>query len=153
MFIVLSTGKISTTQKISLLTSVLSLSWGAARSFMIMRTADKADPDPELMTVALRVWPLMLIVTINNLVFLTYMAGISGGYVFIAIGVNFLTTYFVLSKTTKVTEKDPGDRKEQIPKEEIPRLSIENEKDTPSENKEESENDAIEMSLLAAGPS
>ena len=89
MFIVLSTGKISTTQKISLLTSVLSLSWGAARSFMIMRTADKADPDPELMTVALRVWPLMLIVTINNLVFLTYLAGLSGKYVFIAIIANW----------------------------------------------------------------
>ena len=127
MFIVLSTGKISTTQMISLVTSVLSLSWGAARSFMIMRTADKADPDPELMTVALRVWPLMLIVTINNLVFLTYMAGISGNYVFIAIFVNFLTTYIVLWKTIKVPQKrDSGDRKDQAPKKEIPMLAVEN---------------------------
>ena len=117
---------------------------------MIMSTADKADPDPELMTVALRIWPLMLVITFTDLVFLVYMAGLSGGYVFIAISVNFLTTYVVLWKTIKVTQKeDPGDRKEQVPKEEIPRLAIENEK----EDKEEPENAAIEMSLLAAGPS
>ena len=119
-----------------------------------MRTADKADPDPELMTVALRVWPLMLIVTINNLVFLTYIAGISGGYVFIVIFVNFLTTYVVLWKTLKVPQKkDSGDRKDQVPEEEIPRLEIKNEKDAPSEDKEEPENAPIEMSVLAAGTS
>ena len=119
-----------------------------------MRTADKADPDPELMTVALRIWPLMLVITFTDLVFLVYMAGLSGGYVFIAISVNFLTTYVVLWKSIKVPQKeDPGDRKEQVPKEEIPRLAIENEKDAPSEDKEEPESAAIEMSLLAAGPS
>ena len=119
-----------------------------------MRTADKADPDPELMTVALRIWPLMLVITITDLVFLVYMAGLSGGYVFVAIAVNFLTTYVVLWKTTKVTQKeDSGDRKDHIAKEEIPRLAIENENDAPSEDKEEPENDAIQMSLLAAGTS
>jgi len=60
VFIVLSTGRISSTQIFSLVTSVLSLSWGASRSFLIMRTPDQADPDPELMTVALRIWPRML---------------------------------------------------------------------------------------------
>ena len=73
---------------------------------MIMRTADKADPDPELMTVALRIWPLMLVITITDLVFLVYMAGLSGGYVFVAIAVNFLTAYVVLWKTTKVPQKE-----------------------------------------------
>ena len=96
MFIVLSTGKISKTQIFSLVTSVLSLSWGASRAFLIMRTADKADPDPEITTVALRIWPLMLVITITDLVCLVYMAGLSGGYVFVAISVNFLTTYVVL---------------------------------------------------------
>ena len=121
---------------------------------MIMRTADKADPDPELMTVALRIWPLMLVITLTDMVFLVYMAGLSGGYVFVAISVNFLTTYVVLSKTIKVPQKeDSGDKKAEVPKEEIPRLAIENEKDAPSEDKEESESAAIEMSVLAAGPS
>ena len=58
--IVLSTGKLSGTQIFSLITSVMSLSWGAARSFLILRPADKADPDPELMTVSLRIWPYVL---------------------------------------------------------------------------------------------
>ena len=119
-----------------------------------MRTADKADPDPELMTVALRIWPAMLIITLTNLTFLVYIAGISGGYVFIVIFINFLATYVVLWKTIKVTQKeDSRDGKEQVPKEEIPRLEIENEKDAPSEEKEESKNAAIEMSILAAGTS
>ena len=119
-----------------------------------MRTADKADPDPELMTVALRVWPAMLIITLTNLTFLVYIAGISGGYVFIVIFINFLATYVVLWKTMEVTQKeDSRDGKEQVPKEEIPRLEIENEKDAPSEEKEESKNAAIEMSILAAGTS
>ena len=119
-----------------------------------MRTADKADPDPELMTVALRIWPAMLIITLTNLTFLVYMAGISGGYVFIAIVVNFLATYVVLWKTLKVPQKkDFGDGKDQVPKEEMSRLAIENEKDVPSEEKEESENAAIEMSNLAADTS
>ena len=60
MVIVLSTGQYSNTQLFSLFTSVLSLSWGAARSFLIMRPSDKADPDPEMMTVLLRIWPYKL---------------------------------------------------------------------------------------------
>ena len=116
-----------------------------------MRTADKADPDPELMTVALRIWPAMLIITLTNLIFLVYIAGLSGGYAFITIFVNFLTTYLVLWKTMKVTKKEAsGDRKEQVPQEEMSRLAIENEKEASSEDKEESEGAAIEMSKQAA---
>ena len=100
---------------------MLSLSWGAARAFMIMRTADKADPDPELMTISLRIWPRMVLITIADLLFLAYIAGLSGGYVFIAIFINFLTTYGVLWKTLKITSReDSGDRKEQ---EQIPMLA------------------------------
>ena len=99
-----------------------------------MRTADKADPDPELMTVALRIWPAMLIITLTNLTFLVYIAGISGGYVFIVIFINFLATYVVLWKTMEVTQKeDSRDRKEQVPQEEMSRLAIENEKEASSE--------------------
>ena len=145
MYIVLSTGKISGTQIISLVTSVLSLSWGASRAFLIMRTADKADPDPEITTVALRIWPLMLVITITDLVSLVYIAGLSGGYVFIAISVNFLTTYAVLWKTIKVTEKeDSRERMKQAPKEEIPRLAIKNEK---------KDNEETENCLLYTSPS
>ena len=105
----------------------------------------------QVVTVALRIWPLMLVITITDLVFLVYIAGLSGGYVFIAIFINFFTTYVVLWKTTKVTQKeDSEDRKEHAPKEEIPRLAIENEKDALSEEKEEPESSSIKMSALAA---
>ena len=104
-----------------------------------------------MMTVALRIWPAMLIITLTNLIFLVYIAGLSGGYAFIAIFVNFLATYVVLWKTIKVTQKeDSRDRKEQVPQEEMSRLAIENEKEASSEDKEESEGAVIEMSKQAA---
>ena len=60
-----------------------------------------------------------------------------------------LASFAVLWKTVKVTEKkDSEDSKGQIPKEEIPRLAIKNEKDVPSKDGEESEDAPIEMSLL-----
>ena len=115
---------------------------------MIMRTATKADPDPELLTVALRIWPRMLVVTVDNLACVTYIAGLAGKYVFFAVVANFLASFAVLWKTVKVTEKkDSEDRKGQIPKEEIPRLAIKNEKDVPSEDGEVSENDLIQLYL------
>ena len=58
--IVTCTGKLNRTQIFSLITSVMSLSWGASRSFLILRPPDKADPDPELMTVLLRILPYVL---------------------------------------------------------------------------------------------
>merc|ERR1712037_619536 len=61
VLIVLSTGQYTKTQIISVITSVLSLSGGAARSFLIMRTADKADPDPDMTTVIFHIWPLCLV--------------------------------------------------------------------------------------------
>ena len=56
----LSTGTPTWTQGISLVSSVLSLSWGASRTFMMLRPSDKADADPELITVSLRIWPYVL---------------------------------------------------------------------------------------------
>ena len=56
----LSTGTPTATQGISLVSSVLSLSWGASRTFMMLRPSDKADADPELITVSLRIWPYVL---------------------------------------------------------------------------------------------
>ena len=56
----LSTGTPTATQGISLVGSVLSLSWGASRTFMMLRPSDKADADPELITVSLRIWPYVL---------------------------------------------------------------------------------------------
>ena len=61
MLIIFSTGQYTNTQLFSVTTSVLSLSWGAARSFLIMRTKAEADPDPDVATVAVFIWPLTLV--------------------------------------------------------------------------------------------
>ena len=58
--IMLSTGTPNATQGISLVSSVLSLSWGASRTFMMLRPSDKAYADPRLITVSLRIWPYVL---------------------------------------------------------------------------------------------
>ena len=131
MVIVLSTGQYTNTQLFSLVTSILSLSWGAARSFLIMRPADKADPDPDVMTVLLRIWPYMLVVTLADLVIIVFIAGLTGEYVFISIVVGFVSTFGVLNTTTKDTVKT---EKETIIKKEVQKgpsltLVIENEKE------------------------
>ena len=59
--IIFSTGQYTNAQIFSVITSVLSLSWNAARSFLIMRTADQADADPVIATVLIFVWPLTLV--------------------------------------------------------------------------------------------
>ena len=116
-----------------------------------MRTADKADPDPELTTVSLRIWPRMLVITIADLVFLVYVAGLSGGYIFIAIFVNFLLTCVVLWKTTKVTQKvDSRDRKEQVPEEEIPMLAIRNETEAACQKAREEEESFLFAASLSS---
>ena len=97
----MSTGQVTYTQGISLCTSVLSLSWGAARAFMIMRTRDEADPNPEISTLVLRVWPYMIATTIANLALLVCMGGIFGGYIFCCLILNFLSVFTTLTLTAK----------------------------------------------------
>ena len=127
----LSTGRYSTTQIISLLTSVMSLSWGASRSFMIMRPAGKADPDPEATTLLFRIWPYMLVfssfkidlafafdchyilqvVTVADLAILVFMAGLMGVFIFVAQFLGFIATYGILTALTrkKVTKGEGGE--------------------------------------------
>ena len=67
LIIILSTGQASTSQKISIVLSLLSLAWGASRGYFNQRSQDAADPDPALSMVVLRVFPLMLVVVLNSL--------------------------------------------------------------------------------------
>ena len=105
MVIILSTGQFSKTQIASLITSVLSLSWGAARSFLIMRPPGKADPDPQFMTVLLRIWPLTFLVTVDYLCILVCTAGLIGRYIFLTLCLGFILTYTVLNVVKKIRKK------------------------------------------------
>ena len=73
--------------------SLLSLSWGASRAYFIERSQDKADPDPALFMVLMRVFPLMLVVVLNSLVMWVMIAGLIGPLIFPALFITFVTDY------------------------------------------------------------
>ena len=70
----------------------------SSRSYLILRPKDKSDPDPKLATVLLHIWPLMILVTVANLVLLVCTAGLIGAYIFPALllcgGINYRTLLF-----------------------------------------------------------
>ena len=104
----MSTGQVTQAQQFSLCTSVLSLSWGAARAFMIMRTRDEADPNPEISTLVLRVWPYMIASTIANLALLVCMGGLLGGYIICCLVLNFFSVFTTLKLTAKHFKEERG---------------------------------------------
>ena len=63
----LSTGHFPREIVFSTIVSVLALTWGASRAYFIERGQDEADPDPALLMVALRVFPLMQSCEMSNL--------------------------------------------------------------------------------------
>ena len=67
------TGQISTTQKVTSITSLMSLTWSASRAFFIMRDPDHADADPSLKMVLLIVLPMLWLVLSST--FCLTMAG------------------------------------------------------------------------------
>ena len=66
------------------------------RSYLILRPKDKSDPDPKLTTVLLHIWPLMLLVTLANVVLLVLIAGLIGAYIFPAFVLCFILNYGIL---------------------------------------------------------
>ena len=79
-----------------------------------------------------------LVVTITNMVFRVYTASLIGVYTFIEIFLSFLVTFGVLKVTEKceeTAEKRPEDQ-ERVLEETNTSLTIENEKEQPSEDAE-----------------
>ena len=67
-----------------------------------MRPKDYSDPDPKLATVLLHIWPLMILVTLANLIFLVGIAGLAGPYIFPGLLLCYATNYAVLRVFCKV---------------------------------------------------
>ena len=61
-----------------------------------MRPKDKSDPDPKLATVLLHIWPLMILITLAELVLLALSAGLLGWLIFPALLICFICDYAVL---------------------------------------------------------
>ena len=94
--IFLCTGRISETQIVSLLTSLVTLTWGASRAYFIHRIEHEADPDPDFSMVFFRVFPFMLLSVINSLVMWVLIWGLLGPYTFGSLVMNFCTILVIL---------------------------------------------------------
>ena len=90
----LSTGHFRGEIIFSTIVSVLALTWGASRAYFIERGQDEADPDPALLMVALRVFPLMFLVVVNSMLNWIVISGLLGPSIFLALLVTFIYTIF-----------------------------------------------------------
>ena len=88
-----STGRFRPGIVFSIIVSLLSLSWGASRTYFMERSKDKADPDPDVFMVGLRVFPWMVLMVLNSLVQWVLLGGLLGPWVFLVIAINFLCNY------------------------------------------------------------
>ena len=84
-----------------------------------MRPKDYSDPDPKLATVLLHIWPLMILVTLANLVFLVFIAGLTGPFIFPALFFCYLLNYAALRVFCEVEirtgdPEDPNDGQEEF---------------------------------------
>ena len=108
MVIVFSTGKVSTGQKITIPSSILSLAWASARAFFIQRTEEDSDPDPELLTVLMRVFPWMLVIVFNSVLLWTIIGGLLGGYIFVGVFLCFITIDWSIKVVDWYASKNPS---------------------------------------------
>ena len=106
--IILSTGKISLMQMISITISVASLTWGAGRSFFIQREAHMSDPDPPALMVLARVFFYMFTVTFNSLLLWTFIGSLLGKYTVVAALLSFSTIYTSV-KLLEKNEHEPNE--------------------------------------------
>ena len=93
IYIGLCTGHFRWNIIVSIVISLFSLSWGASRTFFIERDEDEADPDPDVLLVAFRVFPFMALMVTNSLFMWVLLAGLLGHWVFLELVVNFLVNY------------------------------------------------------------
>ena len=96
----ISTGQVTLFQLVSVGVSILSLSFGAARVFFVQRTAEEADPDPDISTVILRVWPYTFVMTVAYLLLWVAIGSFLGGYTILALLISSIVLYPVVTATT-----------------------------------------------------
>ena len=87
-----------------------------------MRPKDKSDPDPKLATVLLHIWPLMILITLANILLLVLTAGLLGWLIFPALVLLFAINYWTLRVFCKDIKAEGGveDRIEQDPENSVP---------------------------------
>ena len=91
LVVIVCTGRITYTQGISIASSLLSLSWASARAFFILRERDYSDPDPEVKTVLMRIFPNKFVIVLNSAILWTLAGALLGKYIFVGISACFVT--------------------------------------------------------------
>ena len=113
--IILSTGTATYTQLVSVGISVLSLSWGAARAYFILRSRGQSDPDPAFGMALKWVFLPMLAVTVHSLLVWSTIGSLLGPYTLFAIPITMLAIYAVVrtdadaQPAKAAQEKNPED--------------------------------------------
>ena len=78
-----------------------------------MRPTNKSDPDPDFTTVFLFIWPLMILLTLADLLLLVFIAGLMGALIFPALLLGSGLNYWVIKIVTRIIFREikgQGDR-------------------------------------------
>ena len=102
-----STGRFSPSVIIGIVTSLLSLAWGASRAFFLERLEDEVDPDPALPLVAMWIFPLHLVVLTNSLFMWVLISGLMGLWTLLTLALIFANNLVSIVMFTKANLK-PG---------------------------------------------
>jgi hypothetical protein len=127
--IILSTGVATPWQLVSMAISILSLTWGAARAYFILRTRDQSDPDPAFGMALKWVFGPMLAVTVHSLLAWSTIGSLLGPYTLFAIPISMLAIYTVVR--TGGDREDPGG--ENNPDDEQPEDSLKEDSEDPED--------------------
>ena len=99
--IVLSTGRISYAQRVSIPISIFSLAWASSRAYFIERDEDNRDPDPEIKMVAMRIFPWMFLNVVHSIITWTSIAGLLSEYVIPSFLIYLLIAYCLQKMASK----------------------------------------------------
>ena len=94
---ILSTGHWTNAIIVSSAMSALYQGMTASRAYFLLRSKDTADAIPHFITMLLRIFPCMSVVTMNSYIFWTLIGGLLGPYTFVAVGLNYIFVHLVLS--------------------------------------------------------
>ena len=106
LIIISNTGQFRWSIIISIVVSLLSLSWGASRTFFMERSEDEADPDPDALMVVLRVFPCMILMVGNSLLMWVLLGGFLGLLVFLVLKINFWSNFTTVKCFTIKVDKE-----------------------------------------------
>ena len=87
---------------ISIPISIFSLTMQVFRAYFIQRGEDEMDPEPQLKTIILRIYPWMWLIVMNSVLLWTMIGGLISGYIFYGTILCFVFVYLLLGFLPKL---------------------------------------------------